>query len=222
LRLAETAPAAYLPTFSGFYKSDGSLRVSLSAVKVKAGEDFRIYVSGFPAGSLIDYRVSQFGETFSVAYEGNVDLEGNAGMTISIPSNANVGETWIIRVQTISEAKPVKILSPKIFIVGYMYADTKNTAAKVTLDRTQVKPGGTLKVSVSGFPINSHIDYRVGEYGKPYSLVYDGIVDAEGNASQIITIPLSAEKGKLWVVHVQTTSHVVGVDVTSATIKIIE
>jgi LysM repeat protein len=78
-------------------------------------------------------------------------------------------------------------------------------------------------VYVRGFPANSRIDYRLGKVdGEEIEIldIYDGIVDAHGYASEIITLPLDAEEGDLYVIQVATTSQKDAVEVTSHTIYI--
>jgi LysM repeat protein len=92
--------------------------------------------------------------------------------------------------------------------------------ARVTLSATSAEVGDTLTVYVRGFPANSYIDYRVGEQGEDYSVVYDGTVASDGTDSATITIPSDADAGEYWIVKVMTTSQKEGVTVTSHTIYI--
>jgi len=77
--------------------------------------------------------------------------------------------------------------------------------ARVSLSTTRAVPGDVVTVTISGFPANAQIDYRVGLQNQPFSLVYDGLVGASGTASQTITIPSGAIPGEYWVVQVITT-----------------
>lgn len=90
----------------------------------------------------------------------------------------------------------------------------------VTLSATTAEPGDEITVYVRGFPAKSWIDYRVGESGKEYSVVYDGTVASDGTDTQDITIPYSADEGEYWVVFVTTTSQREVVAIYSARIYI--
>lgn len=92
--------------------------------------------------------------------------------------------------------------------------------AQVSLSTTRAEAGDEVTVSVSGFPPNANIDYRIGQKGKSFSAAYDGKTRSNGTASKTITIPSSADEGEYWVVRVLTTELVNGVDITSHTIFI--
>jgi LysM repeat protein len=92
--------------------------------------------------------------------------------------------------------------------------------ASVSLSTTSVKPGGTLTVYVAGYPPNMDIDYRIGKSGAVVSAIYDGVTDANGKASAVLTIPASAVKGEAWVIFVTTTGIAGGPNLYSATIRI--
>lgn len=90
----------------------------------------------------------------------------------------------------------------------------------VTVSTTTAEEGEEITVYVRGFPANSWIDYRLGESGEEYSVVYDGTVASDGTDTQEITIPYAANVGEYWVVFVTTTSQREVVAVYSAKIQI--
>jgi LysM repeat protein len=92
--------------------------------------------------------------------------------------------------------------------------------ARVSLSTTTAQEGDEIMVYISGFPPGADIDYRVGQSGYDYTVVYDSTVDSDGTDEQEIVIPSAADKGEYWVVKVMTTSHKEGVTVTSHTIYI--
>jgi hypothetical protein len=222
LRLTDLAPANFLPTYTGYITTLGTIRLSISTIRAKSEDSVDVYVSGYPANTQIEFRIGKYGVVYNPVYQTQADSEGNASATIAIPSSAEVGESWIVLVQTVGEDPPTRIFSRLIHVVGTVNTQPNLNAlnAAVTISRTQAEPGDSVVVHITGFPKNSDIDYRVGKYGNEYSVVYDGKVDENGNTSATIVIPLTAEKGQYWVVHVQTTSEVVGVDVNSPRILI--
>jgi LysM repeat protein len=88
------------------------------------------------------------------------------------------------------------------------------TGARVTLSALSAKAGNTITVSVTGFPANAELDFRVGKVGATYTTVYDSTTDAYGKASTTITIPGAAVANERWVVVVMTTSLVKAKSVT--------
>jgi hypothetical protein len=90
----------------------------------------------------------------------------------------------------------------------------------VTVSTVSVVRGGSVTVTVSGFPANAELDYRIGKQGAGYTAVVDGKTNASGYATATVTIPSSAVVGEKWVVVVMTTSIKNGVTVTSAAITI--
>jgi LysM repeat protein len=122
------------------------------------------------------------------------------------------------------------ITNPSLIYVGQVIylpsgtsgGTTTGTYARVTLSTLSVASGGTVKVTVTGFPAKAEIDYRIGKKGAGYSAVVDGTTDSNGYASATVTIPSSAVKNEQWVVVVMTTSltRAASVTVTSATITI--
>jgi hypothetical protein len=227
LRLTDSAPVtAWLPTgtyYPSYYPYTtyvGTARVSLSTIWANAGDEVTVYASGFPANSEIDFRVGKQGEEFNTAYDATINSNGAASMIISIPSNAEKGEYWVVQVITTSLKDVVQVTSRPIYISAYNQYTVYTGYARVSLSVTQAKAGGTVTVYASGFPANSEIDFRVSKQGEDFSLAYDGIVNSGGTASKTITIPSSANGGEYWVVTVITTSLRNVVQVTSHTIYI--
>jgi LysM repeat protein len=109
---------------------------------------------------------------------------------------------------------------PESTVTGSTGSTGTSGSARVNLSATRAEPGDEVTVSVTGFPANSWIDYRVGEEDEDYTDVYDGTVSKNGTDSQVITIPFDADDGEYWVVRVMTTSQKNGVDVTSSRIYI--
>jgi LysM repeat protein len=91
---------------------------------------------------------------------------------------------------------------------------------RVSLSTYRADGGNNVTVTVSGFPANANIDYRIGQQGQAYSKVYDGKTGSNGSTSMTITIPSSADKGEYWVVHVLTTELRQGVQAYSSSIYI--
>ncbi len=138
-----------------------------------------VYVAGFPANSEIDYRVGQSGEDFSVVYDGTVGSDGSTNQTITIPSDAANGEYWVVQVITTSLANVTAVNSHTIYISDTSTTTYTSYYARVSVSATQAAVGGSVTVSVSGFPANTEIDYRLGEQGQDFSVVYDGTTNAE-------------------------------------------
>jgi LysM repeat protein len=103
---------------------------------------------------------------------------------------------------------------------SYGSGTTSSGSARVTVSSTRAQAGDTITVSISGFPKDASIDYRVGERGEDYSEVYDGTVDDDGTDSKAISIPDDADVGEYWVVQVVTTDQVKVTSVTSSSIYI--
>lgn len=99
-------------------------------------------------------------------------------------------------------------------------ATTWSGSAQITISRTRALVGDDITVSVSGFPKNTAIDYRVSKSGASPAAIYDGATDANGTASRIVEIPNAAVKGENWVIFVTTTDLAKPVSVTSRTIFI--
>ena len=191
LRLTGNAPASpYWPTYNPTTTSNGYARVSLSTTWAYPGQAISVYISGFPANAEIDYRVGIQGETFSEVYDGTVSAYGYDSQVI-----------------TTSLANITSVSSHTIYIGSYYNPYTWPTGyARVSLSATQARAGDTIAVYASGFPAYAEIDYRVGKQSESFSVVYDGTVASNGTASQVITIPSSANAGEYWVVQVVTTS----------------
>jgi LysM repeat protein len=91
-------------------------RVSLSTTRAGVGDNVTVYVSGFPANSDIDFRIGRKGKSYSDAYDGKTKSNGTASKTITIPSNADEGDYWVVRVLTTEMVHGVDIYSPTIYI----------------------------------------------------------------------------------------------------------
>ena len=225
LRLTTNVPIPYWPTYNvnttTYTTYSGYARVSLSTTQVIAGSAVTVYVSGFPANALIDYRVGLQGAAFSLIYDGLVGSDGTTSQTITIPSGATPGEHWTVQVVTTGLKDIVSVYSAPIYIPYYYnYTNYYTQYPSVSLSTTQAAAGGTVAVYVSGFPANANIDYRVGLQGAHFTTVYDGLVGAYGSTNKTITIPSSATAGQYWVVLVITTDLKNITSVTSHTIYI--
>jgi hypothetical protein len=77
-----------------------------------------VSVSGFPAKANIDFRIGRKGKSYSVAYDGKTNSNGTARMTITIPSNADEGQYWVVRVLTTELVDGVDLYSPSIYITN--------------------------------------------------------------------------------------------------------
>ena len=103
---------------------------------------------------------------------------------------------------------------------GSAYTNYSN--ANVSLSVTQGEAGDNITITVSGFPAYTQIDYMISEKDQAYTDVYDGATDANGKASETISISAIAKTGEKWIVKVATTSGLVGVNAYSPTINIID
>jgi hypothetical protein len=205
-------------TSSSTTTNSGSARVSLSSTRGVAGDDISVTVSGFPANSDIDYRVKEQGESYSVVYDGKTSSSGTDSQVITLPADADKGESWVVQVITTGQKKVVNVESLVIYIGTS--STTNPGSARVSLSNTQGKSGDKITVTVSGFPANADIDYRIGEKGETYSVAYDGKTSSSGTASKSITLPSAANEGEYWVVTVITTELRSVTKVTSHTIYI--
>jgi LysM repeat protein len=125
------------------------------------------------------------------------------------------------------------ITNPSLIYIGqvlYLPSGTTSTgtgtttgtgSALVTLSTRSAKVGAQVEVKVTGFPANAEVDLRIGKEGKAYTAVVDGKTSSSGAVTVKVTIPSAAVVGEKWVVKVMTTSIAKGVEVTSATITII-
>jgi LysM repeat protein len=122
------------------------------------------------------------------------------------------------------------IWNPSLIYAGqaiYLPGSTGGTGgpyyygAVATISPYQVKAGKTVTVSVSGFPANADIDYRVGRSGSQWVTAVDGKTDQNGRATATLTIPSNAGAGEYWVVTVLTTEIKKGVEITTPSVLII-
>lgn len=210
-----TSASIYISTTSSTSYTNGY--VSVSATRAVVGDSITVSVSGFPASTDIDYRVSKYGSSFVAVYDGTTTSSGTSSQVITVPSDANVGEYWVVQVITTGLSSITKGTSPLIYIGT---TSTTSTTAKVSLSTTSASASGTVTVTASGFPANADIDFRLGKSGADPSVLYDGKTDANGAASQVVTIPSSAVSGENWVVRVVTTELKTATSVTSHTIHI--
>lgn len=103
---------------SGSTGTTTSSLVTVSTRYAKVGAQVEVKVTGFPANADIDFRVGEQGENFVKAYDGKTDSSGAASIKITIPSEANVNEKWVVKVQTTSIAKGKEATSPTITIIN--------------------------------------------------------------------------------------------------------
>jgi LysM repeat protein len=167
-----------------------------------------------------------------------------AAASPSVLASSTCGDTYIVQPfdwlakiadtcgTTISEILVLnpQIVNPNLIYSGQVlrltgnapvtYWPTTTGYARVSLSTTWALAGSGVSVYVSGFPVNTEIDYRLGRQGESFSVVYDGKTTASGTASQVITIPTVANIGEYWVVQVITTSLANVVSVTSHTIYV--
>ena len=222
LRLTSSAPITTWPIYTTPITYSWYARVSLSATYAHPGDSVTVYVSGFPAGAEIDYRVGIQGETFTEIYDDTVSSSGTASETITLPASAEKGEYWVVQVITTSLSSVVSVTSHWIYITDPSTTITYPGSATVSLSATRGVEGDDIIVYVKGFPANAEIDYRVGQKGADYSVVYDGTVGSDGSTSATIELPSDATAGEYWVVQVVTTSLKTVTSVTSRTIYIYE
>ena len=102
---------------SGSTGSTTSL-VTVSTRYAKVGAQVEVKVTGFPANADVDFRVGEQGENYVKAYDGKTDSKGAVTIKITIPSEANVNEKWVVKVQTTSLAKGKEATSPTITIIN--------------------------------------------------------------------------------------------------------
>jgi len=91
-------------------------RVSLSTTRADVGDQVTVYASGFPANANIDFRIGRKGKSYSVVYDGKTKSNGTASKTFTIPSKADAGQDWVVRVLTTELVDGVDIYSPSIRI----------------------------------------------------------------------------------------------------------
>jgi hypothetical protein len=98
------------------YKYTGSARVTLSITQGESGDKVDVYVRGFPKNMTIDYRVGQYDKSYTVAYDGTTDEYGEDSQTITLPSEADKGEYWVVVVTTTGQRNGVEVTSSRIYI----------------------------------------------------------------------------------------------------------
>lgn len=101
-------PPYYPPSYTG--------QVTLSTYRASAGDTVTVYVTGFPAGADIDYRLGENGQAYSVAYDAVTDSSGSDDKVVTIPASANEGEYWIVRVTTTGMKNGMDRYSALIYI----------------------------------------------------------------------------------------------------------
>lgn len=94
------------------------------------------------------------------------------------------------------------------------------TGSRISISDNRVAPGDSVEVKIWSFPKNTNVDFRLGIEGKAYSVVYDGVTDANGAETLTVKIPSTAKDGEKWVVVVLTTDITNGVSTTSPVITI--
>jgi hypothetical protein len=149
-------------------------------------------------GQMIDISLTLITPEAAGIYEGFYKLQDASGNTFGVGASGN--GLFFVRIQS---GNPTSSLYPQ-----------------VSLSNTQVEAGDDVTVHVSGFPVNSEIDYRLGLQGEDSLITYDGTVGSDGTASKTVTLPIDALGGEYWVVEVLTTSLRDIVTVTSHTIYI--
>jgi len=94
----------------------GHASVSVSTTRAGEGDSITVTVRGFPANRYIDFRVGQSGEGASAWYDGKTNSSGYASQSITIPSDADPGEYWVVHVLTTDGTKGTQAYSAKIYI----------------------------------------------------------------------------------------------------------
>ena len=94
----------------------GQLQVDLSTTLARPGDVVTVYVRGFPANAVIDFRVGEQGKEYIVAYDGTVGSNGTTIQLITIPSGAIYGQYWVVQVTTTNLPDAVTITSHTIYI----------------------------------------------------------------------------------------------------------
>lgn len=150
-----------------------------------------------------NYTVVRGDTLYKISVRFGVSMQSilNANPSITNPSRIYVGQVIKIPGSTTGSGVPV-------------------TGSRISLSTNKAKPGNTVEVKVWNFPKNAAIDYRLGQEGKDYTVVYDGTTDANGAATLKVTIPSSAKSGEKWVVRVLTTDIANGVETLSPVITI--
>jgi len=110
----------FFSRFQGFHFNQPfrSAQVILSKTRAEAGDEITVHVRGFPANANIDFRVGKQGESYTTAYDGKTGSNGEANMAITIPSEADKGEHWVVRVMTTELVVGPDVTSPAILITN--------------------------------------------------------------------------------------------------------
>jgi hypothetical protein len=93
-------------------------RVSLSTTRAGVGDEVTVYASGFPANANIDFRIGRQGKDYSLVYDGKTNSAGAASQAFTIPSKADEGQDWVVRVLTTELVDGVDLYSPAIHITN--------------------------------------------------------------------------------------------------------
>jgi len=112
-----TSYPIYISNYTYYNPYPGLPRVTLSATRAVVGGNVTVHVSGFPANTIVDVRVGKSGADFSVAYDAITSSTGTATQVIAIPSGANPGEYWTVRVLTTELKTITSATSSGIYIV---------------------------------------------------------------------------------------------------------
>lgn len=186
----------------------GNAYITVSATTAEPGDKIVVKAYNFPKNASIDFRVGKKGQTYKVVYDGTTDSSGYAKKTITIPSSASEGQTWVVKVLTTDRVKVVSITSSSIYInYDGGGGDEDYPDASVTLSKYSVSAGGNIVVYVNDFPDDEDIDYCVRKKdSSTCKVIYDGHTDSDGYDSITVTIPSGAASGSYWVVQVKTTN----------------
>ncbi len=93
-----------------------SISLSTRSVTEGSATQIAIQVSGFPGYAAIDYRVGKQGQAASFIIDSKTSVNGDDSLTITTPSSAKAGETWVIQVITTDRPDVTDITSPTISI----------------------------------------------------------------------------------------------------------
>ncbi len=90
--------------------------VTISSTSAKAGATITVKVKGFPANTPVDFRLGKDGKAYSVVVDGKTNASGEASADVKIPSSANAGEKWVVKVLTTDLVNGKEAKSPLITI----------------------------------------------------------------------------------------------------------
>ncbi len=185
----------------------GNSYITISATNVSAGASITVKAFQFPKNASIDFRLYKKGSsTWQSVFDATTDSTGYAKKSITIPSSAANGSTWVIKVMTTDRTPVVSVTSPTITVGTTSGGGTTYTDAAVTLNKSSVGVDGSITVYVEGFPDDADIDYCIRKKSATScAAVFDGKTDGDGEDSITIAIPDSAVSGEEWVVAVKTT-----------------